>query len=83
MKMILEIFENNEKVGEIITTSEAEIYKRLAQIYFIKDNKRATRTTIRTKSYEILSITQVFDQTFTQLPNTTCIYKYTFKEVRL
>ena len=40
MKMILEIFENNEKMGEIITTKEAEIYKRLAQIYFIKDNKK-------------------------------------------
>lgn len=83
MKMILEIFKNSEKVNEIKTTSEKEIYKRLAQIYYIKDNKRATKTIIKNNWYEILSVTQIFNQTYTQIPNTTYTYKYTFQNVKL
>jgi len=83
MKMILEIFKNNEKVNEIVTTSEKEIYKTLAQVYYTKDNKLATKTIINHTYYNILSITQVFNQSYTQLPNTTYTYKYQFEDVKL
>lgn len=80
--MLLEIYRNGKKVNEIKSNDPANIYKQIAQIYFAKDMKRATKTT-STYLNDILKITQVFDQYKTQLPDTTYIYKYKFVGVSL
>ena len=43
MKMLIEIYRNGEKVNEITSTDKTEIYKKVAQIYNAKENKRTTK----------------------------------------
>ena len=83
MEMLLEIYRNGKKVNEMKSNDPANIYKHIAQIYFAKDTKRATKTKITHSLSELLTITQVFDQYKTQLPDTTYIYKYKFVGVSL
>lgn len=83
MEMFLEIYKNGQKVNEIKTTDPANIYKQVAQIYFAKDNKHATKTKITHSMSELLTVVQTFDPSKTQLPNTTYIYKYKFVDVSL
>ena len=83
MKMLIEIYKNNEKVNEIISTDAKEIYKKIAQIYNAKENKRTTRTTILTSWNNIHKVTEIYDQTKTQIQNIKYKYIYYFEDVEL
>lgn len=82
MEMIIEIYKNNEKVNEIQSTDPTEIYKKIAQIFYTKETKRATKTIIN-RLNDNIKITQIFDQYKTMLENTTYTYKYYFDGVEL
>ena len=83
MKMLIEIYKNNEKVNEITSTDAKEIYKKIAQIYNAKENKRTTRTTILTSWNNIHKVTEIYDQTKTQMQNIKYKYIYHFEDVEL
>lgn len=83
MKMLIEIYKNNEKVNEIISTDAKEIYKKIVQIYNAKENKRTTRTTILTSWNNIHKATEIYDQTKTQMQNIKYKYIYYFEGVEL
>ena len=83
MKMLIEIYKNNEKVNEITSTDAKEIYKKIAQIYNAKENKRTTRTTIQTSWNNIHKVTEIYDQTKTQMQNIKYKYIYYFEDVEL
>lgn len=83
MRMLIEIYKNGEKVNEITSTEPAEIYKKVAQIYNAKENKRTTRTTIQTSWQEIHKATETYNQTKTQMQNITYKYIYSFEGVEI
>ena len=60
-----------------------EIYKKISNIYYCKDNKLATKTTIRTGWHSIFEAVQTFDQNKIQLTGIVYKYKYTFKDVEI
>lgn len=80
--MTLNIYKNNEQVNTIETTDETNIYKQLAQIFYTKETKRATKTTIN-RLNDNIKVTQIFDPYKTMLENTTYTYKYVFEGVEL
>lgn len=82
MEMNLSIYRNKEKVNEIKSNDEKEIYKTIAQVLFCKDSKRATKTTIDYLNNN-LKIIQVFDQYKTQIENVQYKYEYYFYGVEL
>lgn len=83
MEMKIEIYKNGEKVNEINSTDAMEIYKKVAQIYNAKENKRTSRTTIQTGWNEILSATETYNQDKSSLMGVKYKYIYTFKGVQL
>lgn len=81
--MIIKIYRNNEQVNEITSTDATEIYKKIAQIYKAKADKRTTKTTIKASYSGILEATETYNQDKTQLSGTTYTYKYYFKNAEL
>ena len=83
MKMKIDIFKNNEKINELNTTDPTEIYKKISQIYKAKEDKRTTRTTLKTSWGEILEATETYNQDKTQINGVSYKYKYYFENVEL
>lgn len=81
--MTTEVYKNGEKINELKTTSPKEIYKKIAQIYKSKEDRRTTRTTTRTSWGQILGATETYNQDKTQLMGITYKYIYTFENVEL
>lgn len=83
MKMLIEIYKNNQKINEIKSTSPTQIYKKIAQIYKAKEEKRTTRTTVLTSWGAIHKATEIYNQEKTQITNTNYKYIYTFENVEI
>ena len=83
MKMTTKVYRNGEQVNEIETTDPTEIYKKIAQIYKAREDKRTTRTTTKTSWGRIEEATETFNQDKTQLAGIKYKYHYIFESVEL
>ena len=83
MKMITKVYRNGKQVNEIETTDPIEIYKKIAQIYKAREDKRTTRTTTKTGWNRFEEATEIFNQDKTQISGTKYKYHYIFKDVEI